>query len=76
MEKDKISTKITVQVFCTLSSKFPQIITNLTEGAGGLGLTESLEKLYLIIILLIILSLHILNESNSNFVAEFFYECS
>ena len=58
--------KITVQVFNTLSSEFPQIITNITE---------RLERLYLIIILLMLLS-RILNESNSNVVVEFFYECS
>ena len=58
--------KITVQVFNTLSSEFPQIITNITE---------RLERLYLIIILLMLLS-RILNESNSNVVVEFFYEFS
>ena len=67
--------KITVQVFNILSSKFPQIITNLTEDTE-LAFTERLERLYLIIILLIMLLSHILNESNSNFVVEFSYECS
>ena len=62
--------KITVQVFNTLSSKFPQIITNLTEDTE-LAFTERLERLYLIINLLIVLLSHILNKSNSNFVFEF-----
>ena len=52
--------KITVQVFNTLTSKFPQIITNLNEVAGELLFTEQLERLYLIIILLIMLLSHIL----------------
>ena len=51
--------KITVQVFNTLSSKFPQIITNLTEDTE-LAFTERLERLNLIIILLIVLLSHIL----------------
>ena len=67
--------KIPVQVFNTLSSKFPQIITNLTEDTE-LAFTERLERLYLIIILLIMLLSHILNESNSNFAVKFSYECS
>ena len=67
--------KIKVQVFNTLSSKFPQKITNITEDSE-LAFTERLERLYLIIILLIMLLSHILNESNSNFVVEFSYECS
>ena len=62
--------KIAVQVFNTLSCKFPQMITKLTEDTE-LAFTERLESLYLIIILLIKLLSHILNESNSNFVAEF-----
>ena len=65
--------KITVQVFNTLLSKFPQIITNLTEDTE-LACTEKLERLYLIIILLTVLLSHILNESNSNVVVEFSYE--
>ena len=65
---------ITVQVFNTLSSKFPQIITNLTKGAGELAFTERLKKLCLIIILLMVLLSHVLNESNSKFVIEFSYE--
>ena len=60
--------KITVQVFNTLSSKFPQIITNLTEDTE-LAFTERLERLYLIVILLIVLLSHI-------FVVEFYYEYS
>ena len=67
--------KITVQVFNTLLSKFPQIITNLTEDTE-LALIERLERVNLIIILLIVLLSHVLNESNSNFVVEFFYEYS
>ena len=67
--------KIPVQVFNTLSSKFPQIITNLTEDTE-LAFTERLERLYLIIILFIMLLSHILNESNSNFAVKFSYECS
>ena len=67
--------KITVQVFNTLSSKFPQIITHLTEDTE-LAFTEILERLYLIIILLIMLLSHILNESNSHSAVEFPYECS
>ena len=51
--------KITVQVFSTLSSKFPQIITNLTEDTE-IAFTERLERLNLIIILLIVLLSHIL----------------
>ena len=74
MKKKKIKfsqgSKITVQVFNNLSSKFPQIITNLTED-NELIFTERLERLNLIIILLIVLLSHILNESNSNFVVEF-----
>ena len=67
--------KITVQVFNTFFSKFPQIITNLTDDSE-LAFIERLERLNLIIILLIVLLSHISNESNSNFVAEFSYECS
>ena len=67
--------KIPVQVFNTLSSKFPQIITNLIEDTE-LAFIERLERLYLIIILLIMLLSHILNESNSNFAVKFSYECS
>ena len=67
--------KITVQVFNTLYFKFPQIITNLTEDTE-LAFLERLERLNLIIILLIVLLSYILNESNSNFVTEFSYECS
>ena len=67
--------KITVQVFNTLFSKFPQIITNLTEDTE-LVFIERLERVNLIIILLIMLLSHALNESNSNFVVEFSYECS
>ena len=44
----------TVQVFNTLSSKFPQIITNLTEDTEP-AFIERLEMLNLIIILLIVL---------------------
>ena len=58
------------QVFHTLSSKFLQIIANFTEDTG-LASTERLERLYLIIILLIMLLSHILKKSNSNFVIEF-----
>ena len=65
--------KTTVQVFNTLSSKFPQIITNLTEDTE-LALTERLKRLYLITILLIVLLSHILNESNSKVTVEFSYE--
>ena len=65
--------KMTVQVFNTLSSKFPQIITNLTEDTE-LAFIVKLKRLNLIIILLIMLLSHILNESN--FVVEFSYECS
>ena len=50
--------KITVQVFNTLSSKFPQIITNLTEDTEQ-AFTERLERLNLIVILLIVLLSHI-----------------
>ena len=64
-----------VQVFNTLSSKFPQIITNLTEDTE-LAFTERWERLNLIITSLIVFLPHILNESNSNFAAEFSYECS
>ena len=67
--------KITAQVFNILFSKFPQIITNLTEDSE-LAFIERLERLNLIIILLIMLLSHISNESISNFVAEFSYECS
>ena len=76
-KKKKFShdTKITVKVFNTLLSKFPQIITNLTEDTE-LVFTEKLKKLYLIIILLTVLLSHILNESNSNIVVEFSCECS
>ena len=73
--KYSYDSKITVQVFNTLSSKFPQIITNLTEDTE-LAFTERLERLYLIIILLIMLLSHILNESNSHSAVEFPYECS
>ena len=73
---DKSSRKTTVQGFNPFSSMFPQIITNLTEVAGELAFTERLEMLYLIMILFILLLSHILNESNSNFVAEFSDECS
>ena len=59
----------------TLSSKFPQIITNFTEDIE-LAFIERLEMLYLIMILLIVLLSHILNESNSNFVVKFSYGCS
>ena len=48
-------TKIAVQVFNILSSKFSQLNTNVTEVAGELAFTERLEWLYLIIILLIML---------------------
>ena len=56
MKKIKFSrdSKITVQVFNTPSSKFPQIITNLTEDTE-LAFIERLEMLNLIIILLIVL---------------------
>ena len=64
--------KITVQVFNTLSSKFLQIITNLTEDTE-LAFIERLERVNLIIILLIVLLSHVLNESNSNIVVEFSY---
>ena len=64
--------KITVQFVNTLFSKFPQIITNLTEDTE-LAFTERLERLYLIIILLIVLLSHILHESNSNSVVQFSY---
>ena len=67
--------KITAQVLNTLSSKLPQIITNLTEDSE-LAFIERLGRLNLIIILLTVLLSHISNESNSNFVAEFSYECS
>ena len=46
--------KITVQDFDTLSSKFPQIITNLTEDTEQ-AFTERLERLYVIIILFVML---------------------
>ena len=74
-KKKKIShnNKITIQVFNTLSSKFPQIITNLAEDTE-LAFTERLERLYLVIILFIVLLSHILNESNSHVVVEFSYE--
>ena len=63
-------------MFNTLSSKFPQIITNLSEDTE-LVFTERLERFYLIIILLTVLLSHILNESNSNVVVEFsYYKCS
>ena len=62
--------KITVQVFNTLSSMFPQIITNLTKDTEW-AFTERLERLYLIITLLIVLLSDILNESNLNFAVEF-----
>ena len=48
------SNKIIVQVFNTFFSKFPQIITNLTEDSE-LASIERLERLNLIIILLIVL---------------------
>ena len=67
--------KITAQVLNTLFSKLPQIITNLTEDSE-LAFIERLGRLNLIIILLTVLLSHISNESNSNFVAEFSYECS
>ena len=68
--------KITIHVFNTLSSKFPQIITNVTEDTE-LAFTERLERLCLIIILFIMIIVsHILNESKSNIVVEFSYECS
>ena len=67
--------KITVQVFSTLPSKFTQTITNLIEDTE-LAFTEKLERLSLIIIRLNVLLSHILNESNSNVVFEFSYECS
>ena len=67
--------KITVQVFNTFFSKFPQITTNFTEDSE-LAFIERLERLNLIIILLIVLLSRISNKSNSNFVAEFSYECS
>ena len=51
-----------------LSSNFPQIITNLNEDTE-LAFTERLEKLYLIIILLIVFLSRI-------FVVEFSYEYS
>ena len=60
-KKRSRDSKIMVQVFIALSSKFPQIITSLTEDTE-LAFTERLERLYLIIILLIILLSHILNE--------------
>ena len=77
MKKKRISHdgKITVDGFNILSSKFPQIITNLTEDTELVS-TERLKMLYLIIILLMVLLSHILNESNSNFAVEFPYECS
>ena len=65
--------KITVQVFNALSSNFPQMITNLTEDTE-LTFTERLERLCVIIILLIMLLSHVLNESNSNFAVEISYE--
>ena len=46
--------KITVQVFNTLLSKFSQIITDLTEDTE-LAFTIKLKRLYLIIILLTVL---------------------
>ena len=60
--------KITVHVFNTLSSKFPQIITNLIEDVE-LAFTERLKRLYLIVILLIAHLSHI-------FVVEYSCECS
>ena len=79
MKKKKIKfshdSKITVQVFNSVSSKFPQIITKLTEDTE-LAFIERLERVNLIIILLIVLLPHVLNESNSNFVVEFSHECS
>ena len=74
-EKKDNDSKTTVPVFNTLPSKFPQITTNLTEDTE-LAFIERLERLNLIIILLIVLLPHILNESNSNFAVEFSYECS
>ena len=71
-KKNLHDSKIIVQVFNTLSSKFPQIITNLTEDTE-LTFTERLERL--IIILITMLLTCILNETNSNIV-EFSYECS
>ena len=44
-----------IQFFNTLSSKFLQIITNLTEGVGELEFPERLKRLYVIIIFLIML---------------------
>ena len=64
------NSKITVQVFNTLSSKFPQIITNLAEDTE-LAFIERLERVNLIIILLIMLLSRALNESNSNFLSHF-----
>ena len=76
-KKIKLShdSKITVPVFNPLSSKFPQIITNSSEDTE-LAFTERQERLYLTIILLIVFLSHILNESNSDVVVEFSYECS
>ena len=59
--------------FNALSSNFPQMITNLTEDTK-LAFTERLERLCMIIILLIMLLSHVLNESNSNFAVEISYE--
>ena len=67
--------KIIVQVFNTFFSKFPQIVTNLAEDSE-LALIERRERLNLIIMLLIVLLSHILNESNSNLAAEFSDEFS
>ena len=67
--------KITVQVFNNLSSKFAQIINNLTEGTGELAFPKRWKRLYLFVILLIMLLLYNLNEPNSNFFVEFPYEC-
>ena len=53
------NSKITVQVFNTFLSKFPQITTNLTEDAE-LAFTERLERLYLIMTLLVVFLSHIL----------------
>ena len=66
---------VSTPLHATLLSKFPQIITYLTEDTE-LAFTEKLERSYLIIILLTVLLSHILNESNSNIVVEFSYECS
>ena len=74
-EKNSHDSKIIAQVFNTLSPKFPQIVTNLTEDTE-LTFTERLERIHQTIILLTVLLSYILSKSNSNVAVGFFYECS